>query len=76
MSQALRAEGASVPSLAVAAKSWRAASLDHRAGYLVSLLDGATTLETLLDICGMPPNEALLLLDGLVQRGLVQWHRP
>jgi hypothetical protein len=30
-----------------------------------------TTVENLLDICGMPGEEALALLDGLVRRGLV-----
>jgi hypothetical protein len=55
----LRAEGASVPALAVSIDALRCAQLDHREGFLVSLLDGATNLETLLDLCGMPIREAL-----------------
>jgi hypothetical protein len=47
------------------------ADLDHRDYFLVSLLDSNTTVEELLDICGMPSEEALALLEGLARRGVI-----
>ena len=29
-------------------------SIDHRAGFVLSLIDGSSTLEMILDVCGMP----------------------
>ena len=60
-----------VPRVAVSPEELNAADLDHREYFLLSLLDGMTSVENLLDICGMPGEEALALLDGLVRRGLV-----
>ena len=48
-----------------------AAELDHREYFLISLLDGQTSIESLIDICGMPSEEAIALLDGLVRRGIL-----
>jgi hypothetical protein len=76
ISEVLRAEGTSVPTLTMSIGSLRSAVLDHRAGFLLSLLDGATDLETLLDVCGMPAKEALGLLDELQRRGFVALRRP
>ena len=45
--------------------------LDHREYFLLSLLDGTTTVGDLLDICGMPSDEALALLEGLIRRGIL-----
>jgi hypothetical protein len=36
------------------------------------MLDGATTIESLIDVCGMPTEEAIALLDGLVRRGILE----
>jgi hypothetical protein len=40
-------------------------NLDHRAGFLLSLVDGASTIEELLDISGMPRLDALRILATL-----------
>jgi hypothetical protein len=40
-------------------------TLDHRAGFLLSLVDGASTIEELLDISGMPRLDALKILATL-----------
>lgn len=40
-------------------------NLDHRAGFLLSLVDGASTVEELLDISGMPRLDALKILATL-----------
>jgi len=45
--------------------------IDHRAGFLLSLVDGASTIEAILDVCGMPRLDALRILHELVQRGAV-----
>jgi hypothetical protein len=46
-------------------------ALDHRAGFLLSFLDGVTRVEDVLDICGMPRLEALRGLRELLARGIV-----
>ncbi len=40
-------------------------NLDHRAGFLLSLVDGASTIDELLDISGMPRLDALRILATL-----------
>jgi hypothetical protein len=46
-------------------------SLDHRAGFLLSLIDGASSIETLLDISGMARLEALRILYGLLDQRVI-----
>ncbi len=62
---------AKVPRVILSREELNAADLDHRDYFLVSLLDDRTTVEELLDICGMPAEEALALLDGLARRGVI-----
>ena len=45
--------------------------LDHRSGFLLSLIDGLGTIEVLLDVCAMPRKDALRALFALVQDGVV-----
>jgi hypothetical protein len=45
--------------------------LDHLSGFLLSLIDGATDVETVLDLCGRPRLLALSHLRDLVARGIV-----
>jgi hypothetical protein len=45
--------------------------LDHRAGFLLSLMDGVTDLETLLEISPMPRGEALRVVRDLFEAGVV-----
>jgi hypothetical protein len=47
--------------------------LDHRAGFLLSLVDGACTVEMILDISGLPPEEGGRLMYGLVLDGVIQF---
>jgi hypothetical protein len=49
--------------------------VDHRTGFLLSLVDGLSTLESVVDACGMPKSDALRILDELVQRGIVAFDR-
>jgi hypothetical protein len=46
-------------------------SLDHRAGFLLSLVDGTSRVEDLLDISGMPRLEALRILYTLLEQGAI-----
>lgn len=46
-------------------------SLDHRAGFLLSLIDGRSTIEEVLDICGMPRLDALRLLYMLLEEQVI-----
>ncbi len=50
-------------------------SLDHRAGFLLSLIDGASTVEEILDICGMPRLDALRLLYMLLEERVIAVER-
>lgn len=46
-------------------------SLDHRAGFLLSLVDGESSIENLLDISGMPRIDALRILFGLLDQRVI-----
>jgi hypothetical protein len=46
-------------------------SLDHRAGFLLSLVDGRLTIDELLDISGMPRLDALRILFGLLDQRVI-----
>ena len=61
----------SIPWLTVPFNDLRTLQLDHRAGFVVSLVDGASTVEMLLDVCGMPEDEALRLLTTLAAQGII-----
>jgi hypothetical protein len=54
--------------VAVPSDQIRWLSLDHRAGFLLSLIDGHSTIEELLDISSMPRLDALRILYGLLDQ--------
>jgi len=60
-----------VPSVAVQRTQLRWLSIDHRAGFVLSLIDGSSTLEMILDVCGMPKLDAMRILHELVQQRIV-----
>lgn len=47
-------------------------SLDHRAGFLLSLVDGQSTVDEILDISGMTRLDALKILNDLAERQVVR----
>ncbi|MBX3189338.1 MAG: hypothetical protein KF819_20105 [Labilithrix sp.] len=47
--------------------------IDHRAGFLLAHVDGMQTLEEILDICAMPPVEALDLIGKLREMGVIEF---
>jgi hypothetical protein len=56
----------------VAGERLREAPLDCRAGFIVSLIDGKTTVEELLDLSGMPDQETLAIVEDLRLRGIIK----
>ncbi len=58
-----------IPMVAVAGSEVRWLGLDHRAGFILSRVDGRSTIEELVDLSGMPRHEALKLLVELVGAG-------
>lgn len=59
------------PRVALTGDRLRWLSLDHRAGFLLSLIDGSSTVEELLDISGMPRFEALRTLCELLEQNVI-----
>jgi len=47
--------------------------LDHRAGFVLSLMDGSIDLETLIDLSMMAPEEALRLVRDLFESGVIEF---
>ena len=60
------------PRLAVPMSSLMAMPLDHRAGFILSFVDGNHSIDTLLDACAMRPEEALAILYDLVGKGILE----
>lgn len=60
-----------VPFVAVPAEQLRWLSLDHRAGFVLSHVDGNCSLEQILDVSGMPPLDALRILYELLQQRVI-----
>jgi hypothetical protein len=60
-----------VVNIAIPSDQIRWLSLDHRAGFLLSLVDGASSVEELLDICGMPRLDALRILYQLLEQRVI-----
>ena len=58
--------------VAVAPEELKQFKLDGASGFLLSLMDGATNVETMLDLCGLPRLLALRHLRGLVSRGVAR----
>ncbi len=63
-----------VPVVAMAPHQLKRLPLDHRAGFLLSQMDGAVDLETLLTIAGMPTDEALRVIRDLYESGIITFH--
>jgi hypothetical protein len=60
-----------VPTVMVASEQLRWLSIDHRAGFLLSHIDGVSNLEMILDVSGMPMLDALKILCELVQQRVI-----
>ncbi|MFO0585978.1 MAG: hypothetical protein U0441_00495 [Polyangiaceae bacterium] len=61
-----------VPRLAVHAGAITGLALDHRAGFLLSCIDGGSTVEEIIDVSAMPRLDAVRILYELVQEGVIE----
>ena len=61
----------SVLVVALSAEELKRFALDNVSGFLLSHMDGATDVETLIDISGLPRLLALRHLRGLLDRGII-----
>lgn len=62
-----------VPVVLVAREQLRWLSIDHRAGFLLSHIDGVSSLEMILDVSGMPLLDALKILTELQQQRVISF---
>ncbi len=60
-----------VPVVAVGGEQLRWLTLDHRAGFLLSHVDGVSTLEEILDVSGMPALDAMRIIVELVSQKVI-----
>lgn len=60
-----------VPQVMVPREQLRWLSLDHRAGFVLSLVDGMSSLEMILDMSGMPTLDAMRILFELTQQRII-----
>lgn len=60
-----------VPMVMVPRDQLRWLSIDHRAGFVLSLVDGVSSLEMILDVSGMPELDTLRILTELSQQRII-----
>ena len=61
-----------VPVLALPLAELQVLPLDHRAAFVLSRIDGISNVEMILDVCAMKWDEALLILDELIDLGVIR----
>jgi hypothetical protein len=62
-----------VPMVMVPPDQLRWLSIDHKAGFLLSHVDGVSSLEMILDVSGMPTLDALRILCELAQQRIISF---
>jgi len=62
-----------VPVVVMSVADLKRLPLDHRAGFLLSLMDGAIDLDTMVEIAGMSREEVLRLVRDLFESGVVDF---
>lgn len=60
-----------VPRIVMGADQIRWLSLDHRAGFLLSMIDGISSIDDLLDVSGMQRVDALRILCDLLDQKVI-----
>lgn len=63
--------GDAVPRIAMSRDKIAQLPLDHRAGFILSLIDASSTVDEILDVSGMPTPEAREILIHLARRGVI-----
>lgn len=67
---------ASVPRVCMSPDEMRDLALDHRAGFLLSFIDGSMSIEEVLDVSSMPELDALRMMFDLRQQGAIEIEQP
>jgi hypothetical protein len=62
---------ARIPRLVLSTSELTVMPLDHRAGFILSFIDGTYSIEMILDACAMGRDEALEILGKLIARGII-----
>ncbi len=62
-----------VPIVMVPSGELRWLSIDHRAGFVLSNIDGVSSLEMIIDVSGMAPLDALRILCELAQQRIISF---
>lgn len=65
-----------VPSLRVTLHELRELPLDPRAGFVVSLIDGLCTVETIADVAGFDATEVVAIVLRLLRLGAIELRDP
>ena len=60
-----------LPYVAASMQEVMLAKLDHKEGFVLSLVDGASDIDTILDACPMPTHKTLRILYELYVRGVL-----
>jgi hypothetical protein len=61
-----------IPRRVMADKDLLGLPLDHRAGFVLALIDGATSIRTIIDLCGMPQDELIHLVERLLMLQVIE----
>ncbi|MEJ7730493.1 MAG: hypothetical protein WKG00_14885 [Polyangiaceae bacterium] len=64
--------GEQVPRVVMSPEQLRWLTLDHRSGFLLSCVDGQSSIDEILDVCGMPGLDAVRILFDLFEKGVVE----
>jgi hypothetical protein len=62
---------AAIPRIALPREQVAALALGDRAAFLLALVDGTLSIESILDASGMTPEEAIAVLRDLRRRGVI-----
>jgi hypothetical protein len=65
-----------VPWLIVTYDDLRSMPLDPRAAFVISRIDGQSSVEMLLDLCTLPEDETLDIVADLVRLGAIELRDP
>ncbi len=65
-----------IPRVTMSAEEMRVLSLDHRAGFLLSFVDGSMSIDEVLDVSAMPELDALRMMFELRMQGVIEFVEP
>jgi hypothetical protein len=60
-----------VPKIVLPPERIKWLTLDHRTGFLLSCIDGRSSVEEILDVSGMPALDSLRILCDLLQQQII-----